>query len=290
MIDYNSLNEHIGINVHLSYDDAMNCTNDELRDLLFKHKVLLFKNWNSLSNAQVIDFAEKFGSIWGSRWYLDHNEAVKYDSIGRAYTDYSDHSYSRLFTGIPWHVDIANEPNKPRYPARILYCVELPSSFNGLSTDVSNMAAAFNNLTTAEQLELEATRFVYQSWQKVGTNIKELPAIETHPYTKEKFIRLNAVSQTNGWIREWYKILPGGDKKSLDSEELKKLVLDTGNKYQYVHNWEVGDLLIFDNWATMHRKGVGAINEGSTGRRRFTRISIDTKIDPEFNYGNTDTK
>jgi len=41
----------------------------------------------------------------------------------------------------------------------------------------------------------------------------------------------------------------------------------------------VGDVLIFDNWATIHRRGDMEILEGSEGRRSFIRISIDHEFD-----------
>lgn len=290
MISYNSINQYLGARLSLSYEDAMSASNEELREMLFTHKVLVFENWNNLLPRQVTEFSRKFGQEWPARWYADHREAARIDGLGRAYTDYTDKSYARLFSGIPWHVDIANEPGKPRYPARILYCVATPTHFTGLSTDVSSMAAAYNNLSPDEKTLFDNSYLIYQSWQQPGTYVKELPAVEIHPYTKEKFLRLNAVSQENGWIRGWYTLNPDGTKKHLDNEVLKKYVKDLGDKYQYVHNWKVGDLIIFDNWATMHRKGEGEVFEDSTGVRKFIRISIDTKIDPEFNYGNTDTK
>jgi hypothetical protein len=40
----------------------------------------------------------------------------------------------------------------------------------------------------------------------------------------------------------------------------------------------------------MHRKGEGEIFSDSVGDRRFVRVSIDTQLDPDFNYGNTNTK
>ncbi len=290
LIPYTSLTEHIGARVELSYNEAMNLDSSEFRNLLFKHKILVFKNWQGLRPKQVLDLAQKLGTPWTYEQYKRIKEDARFDASGRAYTDYTNTSYSRLFSGIPWHVDIANEKEFPRYPARILYNIELPSNFRGMTTDVSNLAVAFDELSESDKSFYSDVYFVYQSWQKIGTNIKELPAIETHPITKEKFLRLNAVSQENGWIRSWYKINSDGTKQYLDNERLKTIIKETGDKYQYSHNWNVGDLIIFDNWATLHRKGEGEIFEGSTGNRRFVRISIDTQIDPEFNYGNTDTK
>jgi len=290
MIPYNSINQYLGANVELTYDEAMRLTSDELRELLFTKKVLVFKKWNNLTSAQIGEFADKFGTRWTYGQYKHIKEAARVDTSGRAYTEYADTTYARLFTGIPWHADIANEIGLPRYPARLLYCVGVPSKFTGLTTDVSNLAIAYDKLTSTQKDELEQIYYVYQSWQKVGTNIVDRPAIETHPYTKEKFIRLNAVSVTNGWIRAWYRLNADGTKTWLDNERLKTIVDTLSSTYQYSHSWEVGDLIIWDNWATIHRKGPGTILEDSIGGRKFYRLSVDTGLDDTYYNDNSNAK
>lgn len=289
MIPCNSINQYLGAKVELAYSEVMEYTAEELRELLFIKKVLVFKNWHNLTPRHIIDFANKFGTPWSYQWYKSINEDAKFDNRGRAYTDYTDSSYARLINGIPWHVDIANEPAKPRYPARILYCVDLPDKFTGLSTDIANLARAYEDLTGDEKEILTQTFYTYQSWQRVGTNIKELPAVEEHPYTKEKFIRLNAVSKTNGWIIGAYSI-QDNIPQFIPLEELKTKISDIGEKYQYSHSWEIGDLIIWDNWATMHRKGTGEILEGSSGQRQFIRLSIDTGLDDTYSNDNLNSK
>lgn len=275
----NPLSKHTGIKIDISYDDLISLDDSVLRDLLFKHKALLFKGWLNLTPEQVNKIGKKLGTLWTIPMYNRLRENSSVDSFGDAFTYYTDLSYQRLMSGIPWHADVANEPGIPRYPARILYCTQVPTQYEGMSTDVSNMAAAYNDLTEKEKEFYSTVYFIYQSWQKIGSNIKDLPAIETHPYTKEKFLRLNAVSMKNGWIRRWYQLLPDGSKMFLDNEVLKQVVKEKGNTYQYSHIWEVGDMLIFDNWSTMHRKGDGTVFEGSQGVRSFIRTTIDTHLD-----------
>jgi len=289
VIPYNTINQYLGCAVNLTYDEVMAYSSDELRDLLFTRKVLVFKNWHNLTPKAIIDFATKFGKPWSYQWYKSIKEDARLDSAGRAYTDYTDTSYARLVNGIPWHVDIANEPGKPRYPARILYCVGLPDKYTGLTTDIANLARAYSDMSDGEKAALDTTFYTYQSWQKVGTNIKDLPAVAEHPYTKEKFIRLNAVSQTNGWIRSAYQ-MQNNIPHYIHNDTLKAAIASIGEKYQYSHSWEVGDLVIWDNWSTMHRKGAGEISDGNTGARRFVRISVDTGLDDIYCNDNPDSK
>lgn len=276
MIPHTILNENIGAKLELSYDQAMLIDDSELRDLLYRKKILVFKGWHGLSPSQVVKFGQKFGEPWGRSQYRDLKELCIVDKDGFAFTRYTDKSYSRLSEGIPWHVDVANEPNMERYPSRILYCTGMPNKYKGLNTDVTNMAKAYDELSDDMKSFLANVYLVYQSWQNIGTNITDLPAIGVHPYTKERFLRFNAVNKINGWIRDWFKLHPDGTKEFLDPEVLRRLMDELGEKYLYSHSWEVGDLVIFDNWATMHRKGNGEVYEGNNGVRCFIRISINT--------------
>lgn len=279
MISNSPLNQYIGSAVNLTYAEAMKCSSDELRELLFTRKTLVFKNWKNLTAEEICQFSKKFGTPWSTEWYSSIRENACVSESGEAYTVYSDKSYPRLFSGIPWHADIANEINKPRYPARILYCLSIPSNFTGLTTDVSNMELALSDMSESDRDLMEHTFFIYQSWQQIGTNIKALSAIEVHPVTGAKFLRLNAVSKLHGWIRGGYTEYDGV-RTDLDIHYLINLVNSLSEKYKYSHVWEVGDLIIWDNWATIHQKAPGVIADDSTGLREFVRISVDTGIDP----------
>lgn len=281
MMNYTSINPYLGLQVNLSYPDAMNTDSEILKDLLYNNRLLVFKNWHNCSSTDLVKFSEKFGIPWKLQKYKNLNEAGYQDILGNAYTVYSNKSYRRLDNdvGIPWHVDVANEPNMERYPTRLLYCVELPTHYEGLTTDFANLAYAYENLNEDEKQLFESSYFVYQSWQNIGTNIQELSAVAIHPYTKKKFLRFNAVSQKEGWIRNWVQYDVNGNKNYLSNDILKKYIDDFGNKYKYCHAWEIGDLLVFDNWATMHRKGSGNIFQDSQGLRSYIRITVDTGLE-----------
>ncbi len=281
MINCTSLNEYIGVKVDLSYESAMDTDSAILRDLLYKHKLLVFKGWHNLEPEQLTKFSQKFGTIWSQEKYKMINEDVKTDNSGLAYTEYTDKSYDILSTGIPWHVDIANEPIMEKCPSRVLYCKGLPSHFEGFTTDISNMVAAYENLTPSFKKFFDSVYLTYQSWQKPGRYIREYPAVATHPYTKEKYLRFNAVSKTAGWVRDWFTKLPDNTKKYHPNELLKKIIEEKGDAYKYCHSWDIGDLIIFDNWGTMHRKGDGILYEDNVGVRSFIRITIDTGFKDE---------
>ena len=152
MSNWNSLTNHIGIESNITYSEAMMLSPDELRKLLHTNKFLVFKGWNNLTPVDIIEFAKKFGKIWSYSDYQKIKEIARFSSTGEAYTDYSDKSYARLFAGIPWHVDISNEIGFSRNPARILYCIDLPSSYTGFSTDITSLVEAYSNLSIEDKI------------------------------------------------------------------------------------------------------------------------------------------
>lgn len=279
MINYTTLNDYIGANFLHSYDEAMSFTDGELQKLLYERKVIVAKNWINLSPTQIINFSKKFGTIWTTESYKKFQENVYHDDHNSPYTVYNYRLWKRLQGELPWHTDIANEPGCERYPSRLLYCTELPSHYDGLATEVSNMSIAYNNLTETEKEFWSTVYFTHQSWQKVGTNLIDLPAIETHPCTGEKFLRLNRVGNELGWITQWYTLNSDNNRVYYNIADLNEIVTSVGEKYKYSHDWEVGDVLIFSNWATMHRKGLGTIYDDSVGARTFIRLTIN----PGFN-------
>ena len=275
MFIYKKLVDHLGIFVDISYDTAMSIDGSSWKDLLYKNKVLVFKDWQGLSPEQLCDFSKKFGSPWTKEMYDYTRENSVLGQNNISYTHYNNKAYSRLSADIPWHSDIANEPNFKKYPIRMLYCIGLPSHFDGNSTNISNLAKAYSELSDQEKEYFENVTFTYQSWQYPGTNIVDYSAVEVHPYTKEKFLRFNVVSKDKGWIRNGYYKNPEGKITELINKDLYALIKETADKYEYVHNWNVGDLVIFDNWATIHKKGSGTIYEDSIGFREFIRLTID---------------
>jgi alpha-ketoglutarate-dependent taurine dioxygenase len=275
MINFTQLTDYIGASVNHSYNEAMEIPDTYWKELLHTKKVLLFKNWKNLEPKDVASFSTKLGSLWNKEMYDYTREHSYLDENDNTYTVYSNQSYLRLSQDIPWHVDIANEPNFERYPIRVLYCKNLPSHYEGLSTDVSNLIALYNELSTDEKEQFANSYFTYQSWQYPGTYIKDLSAVCKDPYTNELFLRINVVHPDKGWIRSWYELNDDGTKTVLDNNTLKQIIQQRCHKYMYSHDWEVGDLLIFDNWGTIHKKGKGAIFEDSTGSREFIRVTVN---------------
>lgn len=274
MITHTKLTEHMGIQIELSYQEAMHESSSNWKDLLYTKKVLVFKNWNGLTPEDMTLFGKKFGSPWTGTQYDCIREHSSLASTGIYYSIYNNKNYPKL-EDLPWHVDMANEPNLKKYPIRFLYCIELPSHSEGNSTDISNMIQAYKDLSNEEKEYFSNVTFTYQNFYHPGTNLQELSAVEIHPYTNEKFLRFNVIHKDKGWITTCHYKNIDGSVTTINNREMYAYIKEIASRYEYVHNWKVGDLLIFDNWGTIHKKGSETIYDDSTGSRTFIRLTID---------------
>jgi taurine dioxygenase len=160
----------------------------------------------------------------------------------------------KIVNGASWHTDdsFMREPCSPT----MLYGVVVPS--RGGDTQFINMHAAYEGLPAATRTRIDGLRVVhkYDSSRKTG-KVAVRPAAEmaampeathplvrTHPETGRKSLYLNPnrMEQVEGMDR-------AESDRLLD--ELIAHAIEP--KYQYRHVWRQGDIVIWDNRATMHK-------------------------------------
>lgn len=155
-----------------------------------------------------------------------------------------------------WHTDMSYKPIPPLGSA--LYSREIPPS--GGNTCVSNMYLAYDELPPDLLAEIEGKTAVHDASRNSAGVLRpgfedeqdpqktpgpHHPLIRTHPDTGHKALFLG---------RRPYSYIPG---LSLDESEdlLDRLWAHaTQDKYAWCHQWQVGDLLLWDNRSAMHRR------------------------------------
>ena len=195
-----------------------------------------------------------------------------------------------------WHTDqsyVAN-PNT----GAMLYAVEIPNDGGG-STWWTNMAAGYESLSPALKAEVEGKRAVLTYLKRLaGYNeqaakvtedmLKKTPPVAqpmvyTHPVSGRKSLFLDPTTTIG--------VEGMSDKAGLDL--IDRLVKATTQEHQiYKHRWHVGDVILWDNALTMHRR-----DEYESVQRRFlkrTTISLPEaqhiiprgqKVDREIRIG-----
>ena len=212
---------------------------------MLAHQFLVFPR-QSLSREAQYEFTAQFGEVEahgggrpGKRQDVAHVTA-NLDADGNPSDRFAKGANYR------WHTD------KPYYrtpPAlTVLYAVELPPQ--GGDTEFANTRLAYDALDDGMKRRIEDLRVVFQ-WERglrPGYYANELPPVDhplvrTHPDTGAKALYLG-----NHALR-----IAGMDEA--EGAALLAALLDhaTQPRFTYAHRWRPGDLVMWDNRATLHR-------------------------------------
>ena len=216
------------------------------------HKLLVFRG-QALSSGQIQAFAERFGPIEvhtvrrpdGS--VLDGVHAVtNLDADGKP--SQKPHINANYF----WHSD------KSHYAApallSMLYAVELPP--DGGETEFANMAMAYADLPPVRKRRIEGLK-VENDFEYAMTNVGKVltederqatppvvhPLVRTHPETGVRSLFVGMYSRAIVGMPE------------AQGRALIKELLDfaTQPRFTFRHQWQLGDLVVWDNRCLNHR-------------------------------------
>lgn len=244
-----------------------------------EHAVLVFRG-QPLTAQQQIDFAQSFGPLdIGLKRVFKRPERLEderlidisnVDAQGNVAKRDSQKNLSN-FANQLWHSD--SSFMNPRAAYSMLHCVIKPSW--GGNTEFADLRHAYDTLdarTKAEIQDLKAEHFALHTRILLGDDAytdeqkKEIPPAvwplaDTHPGSGRKvlFVGVHA-RQILGW--------PTAESRMYLQDLLEHA---TRRENVYVHEWQVGDLVIWDNRSTLHRGRRYDIAE----RRELRRTTIN---------------
>ena len=244
-----------------------------------EHAVLVFRQ-QPMTAQQQLNFANSFGPLdiglkrvfkrperLGDERLIDISNV---DADGQVTRRDSPKNLSN-FANQLWHSD--SSFMNPRAAYSMLHCVIKPSW--GGNTEFADLRHAYDTLderTRAEIQELKAEHYAlhtrillgdeaYTDEQKKSIPPAIWPIADTHPGSGRKvlFVGVHA-RQILGW--------PTAESRMYLQDLLEHA---TRREYVYVHKWEPGDLVIWDNRSTLHRGRRYDIVE----RRELRRTTIN---------------
>ena len=177
-----------------------------------------------------------------------------------------------------WHTDMSYLPSPPY--ASLLYAIEVPPS--GGDTSLCGMKAAYDSLPPALRERIAGLEIKHDGTYNSGGYLREgvtasddpvtsvgqvHPAVCRHPATGDALLYLGR--RRNAYVM-------GLDLD--DSERLLDELWDYAVRpeHTYTHHWRVGDVLLWDNRATMHRRDPF----DASARRLMQRTQIRGKTQP----------
>ena len=222
------------------------------------HQVLLFRD-QALSDDDLVAFSRRFGDL----------DEAPVQETGRRFVDGHPEIYvvsNVVQEGVPigslgsgeavWHTDMSYLPDPPM--ASALYALEIPPS--GGDTSFCSMYAAWEELPPALQQRAATLRVKHDGTYNSGGYVRQgvtptgdprtspgtlHPLVHPHPETGRRALYLGR--RRNAYI----------DGLSLAESDA---VLDeiwaqaTRDALTWRHQWRAGDLVIWDNRCTMHRR------------------------------------
>lgn len=220
-------------------------TMSELRKLLSERLVLFFPRQN-LSMPEL----KAFGQLWG---------ALEIDDSAAHVRSAEDPEVVELKASVGyvadmWHTDLTPMPNPPF--GSILSMKTLPAV--GGDTMWSSQYAAYDTLSAPIRDLIDNLTAIHEH-----PRIKERsehPLVIVHPDSGRRCLFVNA---------QYTKRIP--QLSQAESDALLRVLFDHANQPPFTvrRRWSVGDIAIWDNWATQHY-----VVSDFTGERVIQRVTV----------------
>jgi len=236
-------------------DDA---TFEHIEDAFETYSVLVFPNQNLDDDAQIA-FSRRFGELEKTQGHIANNFQVKHvseitnlDPDGKLMGPDDPRVLYRLGQR-NWHSDSSFK----RVPAKasLLHARKLPP--DGGDTQFASLRAAYDALPDARKRELEdkvAIHHYAYSRRNGGYALTNEAEDKRFPPVPQAMIRANPVNGRKalyvGSHASHIRGMPEDEGRAL----LKELLdFATQDQFTYLHHWKVGDLVMYDNRAALHR-------------------------------------
>ena len=222
------------------------------------HQVLLFRD-QRLTDADLIAFSRCFGDLdeapvqeTGRRFVDGHPEIYVVSNVVE-----DGVAIGSLGAGeAVWHTDMSYLPDPPK--ASVLYALEVPA--HGGDTSFCSMYAAWDELPDQLRRRVDGLRVKHDGTYNSGGYVRQgvtptedprtspgtlHPLVYVHPETGRRGLYLGR--RRNAYIEGWAL----DDSNTLLDQIWSEATRDS---LTWRHRWRVGDLVLWDNRCTMHRR------------------------------------
>ena len=258
-IQITKIKEHIGaevrgVDLRQPLDEAIR---QQIYDALVENVTIVIRD-QDLTATQYRQATEQFGELMEdqNRMYLAEGEPLV--SVLSNRLKASDGQPAKVGANATWHTDHTNQEHPPKFTC--LYAVELPDSGGG--TSVCNMRAAYEALpqemqSRLGQMETANTLISSARFKIANPDILAAQKASTEPPMAHPLIRTHP---DNGSKAIWFHKSKTETVSGLNPQETQDFLeslLQSAIKpeFTYLHEWRLGDMLMIDNRAAMHKAG-----------------------------------
>lgn len=276
---------HNGNAVEVQDYDLKNITSEDAHQIMklyFNHLVVVFRN-QKLTASDMINIAKKFGDPeFFDEKTIQQRSPMGVDGVQRVCKGFNpDGTPMGLFGhdgDLDWH---ANRPSAEddRKPIIFLYAVH---DTIGSRISWANMAMAYSDLDEQTKLFLEDKKGIYGF--EPNTYTQSFNIWKAHRNLDgQDFIRVNPIG-IKGMFFPYFQFFGFKDMDDETSNFYKQKLYEHAyqEKYFYHHDYQDGDVILGDQWLTVHKRWATEL-----GNRMLYRVSMDwSKINLDSIKGN----
>ncbi|MEL0019820.1 MAG: TauD/TfdA family dioxygenase [Rickettsiales bacterium] len=253
----------------------------ELDQALSAHGVLIFRR-QSISEQELVDFSARFGPLdkvvrtdWAS---TSHAEITRISNMRNA----DGNPIGGLGSGdLDWHSDQSYMP-APATGA-ILQGVEVPE--DGPQTYWANLALAYAALPEATKRRIDGKRGIFSYAKRVSKYDQEKTPEEVRrktPDVTHLLVNRHPVTGTSAlYLDPATTIGIEGLPEDEGQELLDELAAHAAQPaFVYRHDWQVGDVVMWDNGFMLHRRDAFGTDQNRLLKRTTIRLSPNQHIIP----------
>ena len=247
----------IGASVdNVSLPDLPEESFNAIRALLNRRSVVTIRN-QQLSEGDQVRFARRFGDL--QRIFIKEAASAAYPELFVVSNIVENgRPIGSTDAGRFWHTDGAYLP-KP-HSVSMLYSIEVPMK-DGVAlgdTRFAGMGAAYDALSEAMKRRIDGLRAVHSLLHRYGTKTTGAAAMaersrEFPPVSHPLVVKHPATGRKCLYLSEGYTThiegIPREESDALLAELCEHVVRP---EFTYRHSWSPGELVIWDNLATLH--------------------------------------
>jgi alpha-ketoglutarate-dependent taurine dioxygenase len=265
-----------GKNIFPEWGTEYNVTLDQLlaedkvtlQQILIDRGLIVLKGLGpNLSDAEYHAVGEKFGRVWTQEDYkrTPTDTTIKHrDTTPVSYFQTNNMWGAR---DMKYHADMAHV-GENSFPARSLYMVRGAVNHSG-ETSWLNLEVAWAQFTREERDQFKDYYVVQQDMYKPGTNLIRYPFLKANPNSGKFSPRVNCYTTPGknqvAWIHHIEKDTAPLDNTGAFVEAVYRLCESKINTV-YSHSWDDGDMIIYDNWNSVHKRTEVKLQPGESDR------------------------
>jgi alpha-ketoglutarate-dependent 2,4-dichlorophenoxyacetate dioxygenase len=237
---------------------------DEFRRTMDRYAVCVIRNDRPVSDADHVEFSRRLGPLLPMKMltmvgksksrfaFPEIIDIGNIDAEGRLLPeDDRRRAYNR--GNLLWHTDASYDRNRGVYS--LLSCHSIPPG--GADTEFADMRAAYDALPDNRKRDIDdlvAEHSVWHSRALAGMTDVSAEEKATRPPARHRLVHRHPGSGRKVLYLASHVSHIAGMPLDQGRALLRELMeFATQSQFLYRHKWRVGDLLVWDNLATMHR-------------------------------------